>query len=147
MGTEALPLQQKRAWIHHISLKAVTHLQHFEAKKKKKRWATVPAAVCCLPTCIFFTASSLSCFQTSLSVSLSLSLHLCRGRCLKKLPVDPSSLRACFIMSFKTGIAAACLWGESLRWPIGSHGFFSFIQNVYVSVSCMSCVELWICWE
>lgn len=32
--------------------------------------------------------------------------------------------------------------------PLGSHNnFFSFIQNVYVSVSCMSCIELWICWE
>lgn len=29
----------------------------------------------------------------------------------------------------------------------GPRDFFSFIQNVYVSVCCTCCVDLWICWE
>lgn len=70
--------------------------------------------------------------------------------CTAKLPQKAARQRirpqGVFILSFRTGIAAACLWGESLSWPMG-HLISSFSQNVYVSVSCMSCVELWICWD
>lgn len=50
-------------------------------------------------------------------------------RCLLKLPVQPSGVS---ILNFETGMSLTD----------GSHDFFSFIQNVSVSVSCLSCVEL-----
>lgn len=65
MGTKALPLQQKRAWICHIFLKAVMFLQHFEVEKMGN------FASSCFLTHIFFIAFKLY-SQTVLFSDLSL---------------------------------------------------------------------------
>lgn len=63
---------------------------------------------------------------SDLSLSPPLHDNIARRRCLKRLQVNPSSLQVCLIMSFKTGIAAACLWGESLLLTDWVTWFFLF---------------------
>lgn len=85
-------------------------------------WATWLASVCYLPTTSLFSnafvlwshQSSLSCFSNI----TSLHDNIARGCCLKKV-ANPTGLQVRLLLSFKSGIAAACLWGQSLSWPMG----------------------------
>lgn len=100
---------RKRAWISNNLLKAVMYRQRFEAKKTQATFASsrLLFANKFSSVHLFFKSkqSSLSCFRTS----PPLHDNIARGRCLKKLPVNPFRPSGVFILSFESGIAAACL--------------------------------------